>query len=366
MSTRTLAVLLLLLVQISPARADRPGHSRKLAQVNRRICGQVVDHTHNHGADRRIWSCALQEKRDLYVYLPPGFDPSKQYPLMIWLHGFAADDEQFLAEIVEPIDRYIAQGKLPPIIIAAPDGALTGHPSLLRVGSFFLNTKAGRFEDYLMVDVWNFLHTHYPIRPERDAHVIAGVSMGGGAAYNKAFKYRDQFKNVLGIFPPLNTRWEDCHGRYKGNFSPDCWGWRTTWNRRFEVVARYYGVFTIRVGQVIRPLYGKMPAEELLANISAENPIEVMERCDVQPGELNMFIAYAGKDEFNIDAQVESFLCLAKQRGLCPTVAYNARGHHDVPTALGFFDVSVHWLNQVLAPYATPVAAPCAAPTPAP
>src|SRR5205807_6856106 len=133
----------------------------------------------------------------------------------------------FLEAVVQPFDDAIAAGKLPPLIIAAPDGSLRGTGCLLSAGSFFLNTRAGAFEDYLLHDVWGFLTSQYPIRPEREAHVLAGVSMGGGAAYNLAIKYRACFRVVLGIFPPVNTRWLDCHRRYMGNFSPDCWGWRT-------------------------------------------------------------------------------------------------------------------------------------------
>ena len=68
-----------------------------------------------------------------------------------------------------------------------------------------------------MCDVWNFMRDG-SIRPEAQAHVLAGVSMGGGAAFNKAIKYRDRCKIALAIFPPLNTRWMDCKGRYMANF----------------------------------------------------------------------------------------------------------------------------------------------------
>ena len=55
------------------------------------VAGQVVDHTANHGVDRRIWSAALGQKRDLYVYVPPSFDPHQRYPVLLWLHGLSGD-----------------------------------------------------------------------------------------------------------------------------------------------------------------------------------------------------------------------------------------------------------------------------------
>src|SRR5262249_31791121 len=153
-----------------------------------------------------------------------------------------------------------------------------------------------------------------------------GVSMGGGAAYALAMKHRDQFKVCAALFPPLNTRWEDCHGRYVSDFDPDCWGWRTDFSRRNEPIARF-GPVTIRLKRMVGPLYGFGP--EVAQRVAHENPSELLERLDVRPCELAMFIGYAGKDEFNIDAQVESFLVLARARGICPAVEYVPDGRHD-------------------------------------
>jgi S-formylglutathione hydrolase FrmB len=325
-------------------------YTHSLDRVNRRLQGHVVDYTNNHGADRRLWSPALGQKRDMYVYLPPGFDPHLQYPIILFLHGYAQDEAVFLNEVVERLDRAMVEGRLPPAIIAAPDGSLRGLDCLLSAGSFYLNTKAGNFEDYLVGDVWNFLVRNYPIRPEPEAHALVGISMGGGAAFNKAIKYPDLFRIAVGIFPPLNVRWEDCRGRYMANFDPDCWGWRSDFARPHSVVGRFYGVFTIRLGQVMGPLYGRRNPDTARL-VSPENPIEMLDLYDVRPGRPEMYVAYAGRDQFNIDAQVESFLYVAKQRGLEVGVGYVPNGHHDRATALKLLPGVLNWLAPRLAPY---------------
>jgi S-formylglutathione hydrolase FrmB len=270
---------------------------------------------------------------------------------MIWLHGFAQDETAFLSEVVEPLDEAVRGGKLPPLIVAAPDGSLRGFSGNFAAGSFFLNTPvAGDFEDYLMHDVWDFLFGHFPLRPEREAHVIAGVSMGGGAAFNKAIKYRDRFKVVCGIFPPVNVRWSNCKGKYMANFDPDCIGWKTDFNNGLAVVARFYGVFVIRQRAVVFPLYGR-GNPDTTALISQENPLEMLDALDLREGELAMYIAYGGKDQFNIDAHVESFLYHAKERGLTIAVGYDPKGHHDVATAMKLLPGVVDWLGAQLAAY---------------
>jgi hypothetical protein len=322
-----------------------------LDRLNRSLHGHVVDHTDNHGASRSIPAPSLGGRRDLYVYLPPGFDPSLRYPLMLWLHGFSQDEESFVHGVVQALDRAIYEGKLPPVIVAAPDGSLRGISGFFSPGSFFLNTpRAGAFEDFLMKDVWDFLFDHYPLRPEREAHVVAGASMGAGAAFHKAIKYSDRFGVVLGFFPPLNLRWEDCHGRYMAPFAPDCWGWREDFTRGHEVVGRFYVVVPVRARRLLYPLYGRRNPETA-ALISQDNPIEMLDAYDLREGQLDMYIAYGGRDQFNIAAQVESFLYCARARGLTVAVGYDARGKHDMATAMRLLPDALDWLRVKLLPY---------------
>lgn len=343
-----LGILYAVVVTACPAEAGGIRHRNLVKELNCQLQGQIVDYTSNHGADRRIWSEALQEKRDLYVYLPPGFDPCLQYPIVIFMHGFLEDEKTLPRYVVRDLDAAIANGHLPPLIVAAPDGSISRR-HFLSPGSFFLNSKAGRFEDFLVQDIWNFMIENFPIRPEREAHVLAGASMGGFAAYNLAMKYPETFKVAVGIFPPLNLRWVDCHCKYMANFDPCCWGWKTSVKNGHEVVGRFLnGLIKIRLKHVVDPLYDR---ETAIAAISHENPIEMIERLNITDGLIDMYIAYGGQDEFNLDAQVESFLYRAKQRGLTIAVDYDPMGTHSPTTARNFFPSMIRWLAPRLAPY---------------
>jgi S-formylglutathione hydrolase FrmB len=241
-------------------------------------------------------------------------------------------------------------GRLPAAIIVVPDGSLHGADCVFAAGSFFLNTKAGRFEDFLMQDVWDFVVKHYAIRPEREAHVLCGVSMGGGGAFHGAIKYPERFGVVAAFAPPVNVRWESCRGRYMDNFDPCCVGWKTDFQRPLSVVGRFYGVVAIRQGQFTRQLYG-MFNPDTAALIARENPIEMLDAYDIKAGELEMFIAYGGRDQFNIDAQVESFLYRCREKGITVSVAYDPQGKHDVTTALKLLPSMLEWLKPRLEPY---------------
>jgi S-formylglutathione hydrolase FrmB len=354
---KLLAAIVTLWLVHSPAVA---GHGllkvRALDRANRHLAGQLVDYTHNHGADRRIWSVALNEPRDLYIYLPPGFDPAHQYPVIIWLHGFMQDEQSFLWNdvMVQKLDEAIVAGRLPPVIVAAPDGSIKGRPSLTSAGSFFINSRVGNFEDFIIEDVWHFVVENFPIRPEREAHVLAGISMGGFAAFNLAMKYPQTFKVAVGIFPPLNLRWVDCHCRYMGKFDPDCWGWRTCADRGWEVIGRFCcGLVTIHLRQLIDGLFELGP--ETVAALSWENPIEMIDRLGIKEGLLNMYVAYAGRDEYNIDSQVESFLYRARERGLTVDLGYDPRGRHNMATAARLLPGIIDWLGPLLAPSSPPL-----------
>jgi S-formylglutathione hydrolase FrmB len=325
-------------------RAPRPW---ELDRLNAQLKGRVVDFTRNHGRDRRIWSPALGEKRDLYVYLPPGYDPAKQYPLLIWLHGFS-QDEKNTKMIAKGFDERIADGRITPMIVAIPDGTFEGHPTLSNSGSFFINGVHGRFEDFLADDVWNFLIARYPIRPEREAHVMAGASMGGTSAYSIAFKHKEKFGVIAGIMPLLDLMYADCHGDHFGKFDPSCLGRIDHYDPR-QKAGKLMGI-NIRFGSAMKPLFGEPANVE--ARLPGENPVEQLEIYDVKPGEFAMFIAYGGRDNFNGDSENESFRYYANKRGIEPDVVVDPKGKHNRRTGMGFFDVFAAWIKTQLQPYA--------------
>jgi pimeloyl-ACP methyl ester carboxylesterase len=314
----------------------------QIERVNKHLHGQLIGFTRRPGSDNRIWSPALGQRRDLFVYLPPGFDPAKKYPLTIVLHGAAQDEQFFLQAQVMQYDRAIAKGLLPPVIIAAPDGSIQGRPTLFKPATFWANSRAGNFEDYVMCDVWNFMMEHFPIRPERGAHALVGASMGGSAAFALAIKHRDRVKVAIGFMPLLNLRYVDCHGRYRAPFDPCCWGMREKM-RGFEAVGRRK-LFVLRFHDLFGPLYGC--GDMAVAGMSAINPLELMERTDLRPGELDLYVGYAGKDEFNVAAQVESFLYCARERGIEVSVGYDPNGRHDLATGLRLLPGAMGWASQ--------------------
>jgi S-formylglutathione hydrolase FrmB len=313
-------------------------HAAQLDRVH--LHGSIVDLTNNHGCDHRFWSRSLYEKRDMYIYLPPDFDQHREYPLMIFLHGFNSDERAFL-RMAPIIDNAICQGKLPPMIVAAPDGSLCGQGTCQLPGSFWVNSNAGNYEDYVLQDVWDYVTNHYPICSDRSGHILFGVSMGGFGAFNLGIRHRNSFGVVVGVLPPLNLRWQDCTGNPRAEFDPRYWGWRQNFDNENDVVGRF-GIVPIRMGSLIRPVFGS--GDLALAAITANNPIELIDRTRLHNGDLEMFIAYAGHDEFNIEAQVESFLYMCKHRGIGLHAVCNTHGRHDAETAYTFVPSIIDWL----------------------
>lgn len=320
----------------------------KLKLINRGMAGEVLDYTNNTIRDNRLWSAALGKPIDAYVYLPPGYNPENSYPVFYWLHGFTQDENCLIDHIIRPIDCAITHGMLPPMVIVAPDGKLQNQPLFQSPGSFFANTKAGRYEDMLMDDLVPFIEKNYSIAPGRENRIIGGVSMGGGSAARIALKYPHQFATCLGIFPPLNIRYENTRGTYLGKYVPGYWQFREDFSRGLEPMGKFFGgLVTIRLKQMLDPLYDRRDPD-LAAKLGAENPTELVSKHDNAKYPLSFYIASAGKDEFNIDSQVDTFLDAAEGTGVSITVDYSPRGRHSVRTAARMAPASIRWLGQVL------------------
>jgi S-formylglutathione hydrolase FrmB len=286
-----------------------------LNRVNCRLAGQVVDYTHNHGVDRRQFSPILGQPRDLYVYLPPGYDPCRAYPLVLYLHMGYVDEHAFIGlPQLEQLDQMIVRGEFPPAIVACPDGLIDGRNCYSSPHSFFVNGVYGRFEDHLVCEVIPFLLQNFSIRPERQAHAILGVSGGGFGGLSLAIRYRAFFGAVAGLAAPANFRYHTCYGVYWVDFDPATYRWATEYNPDEVVGIAYCGLVRTPARTPIEPIFGAGP--DVVGRVAAVNPADLLFTTGLCDGELPIYLNYPGHDNWNFDAQAESFAWLAAQKGV--------------------------------------------------
>jgi len=282
----------------------------------------------------------------MYVYLPPGYDPARRYPLLIWLHSYTDDECEFAKHVAPVIDAAVACGDLPPLVVAAPDGSIKGNSHWFATGSWYVNSCRGRFADYVAHDVVNFMEANFAVCRDRAGHAIAGFSMGGFGAYSIGLQHADKFHVVGGIAPPLNMRYSGRDGDYRSDFVPNGTPLREGY-RSLEVIGSFYGgLMKVRAFMVVKPVWGR--GNEAAARVSPDNPIEILDRLNVQPGQQDYFVAYGQSDELNIDAQAESFLHEARRRGIPVETRADPCGDHSVKYMLSVLPDFFAWLKPRL------------------
>jgi poly(3-hydroxybutyrate) depolymerase len=325
--------------------------SSNLNRVNRKLAGRVVDYTHNHGQDNRIYSAILGMPRDLYVYLPPGYDPSKAYPLILYLHLAYIDENAFSnSSTVAALDEMIVEGCMPPVIVASPDGTYTGENRIRAPHSFFINGCGGRVEDHLLCEVVPFLMANYAIRPEREAHSLLGISAGAFGALSIAIRHRDFFGSVATLAAPANLRYSNTDGNYREDFDPATYRWKVEYDPNEVAGVFWFGLRRSRAKKYLEPVFGTGP--EVVSRIASVNPADLIFTTDLHPGDLAIYLNYAGRDNWNFDAQVESFQWLAAQKGIAVTAECEPCARHNLAYFRNNQARAFAWLGRQLLPAA--------------
>jgi S-formylglutathione hydrolase FrmB len=132
-------------------------------------------------------------ERDLYVYLPPGHDPSNSYPCLLAVVGFTGTGGMLFnldplgEDLKRRLDRLITTGKCPPVIVAAPD-CFTG----LGGNQYINSTATGRYEEYLLDEIVPYISSAYGT-----GHWgVFGKSSGGYGSIVLGMRHSDVFKAV--------------------------------------------------------------------------------------------------------------------------------------------------------------------------
>lgn len=133
--------------------------------------------------------------RDLYVYLPPGYEESDQtFPAVYCLTGFTGrgkmflNDSAFAPNLAERLDKLIAGNQIKPMIVVMPD-CFTRYG-----GSQYINSSAtGNYEDYLTKEIVPFVDENCRTIADKNSRAVTGKSSGGYGALVMAMRHADIF-----------------------------------------------------------------------------------------------------------------------------------------------------------------------------
>jgi len=154
---------------------------------------QDVPHgtVHQHG----YASKALGRARELWVYTPPGYEPSgeKKFPLLVLQHG-SGDNHRTWVEHGKAhwiLDSLIAAGKAQPMVVVMLDG----HP----LGQVPRGDEAKRaasmdaFRRELFDDALPLVESLYRVKKDAAHRAIVGLSMGGWQSLTVGLGNMDRF-----------------------------------------------------------------------------------------------------------------------------------------------------------------------------
>jgi enterochelin esterase-like enzyme len=151
-------------------------------------------------AGGRVWTGRFPGTlRPGFVYLPPGFDPSRRYPVVYFLHGMPGSPSEYLGGtgLTEFADEAIASGRLRAFIAVAP----AAGPDRGYDGEW-----AGPWESALVRHVVPWVDAHLPTEADPGGRLLAGLSAGGYGAADIGIRNPGVFGSILsfsGYFAPL-------------------------------------------------------------------------------------------------------------------------------------------------------------------
>jgi enterochelin esterase-like enzyme len=171
-------------------------------------------------------SKTLGTRRQIRVYLPPGYSPNRKYPVLFLLHGLGWNDLEWTemrhADIV--MDNLIADGKVQPMVMVFPNGdssmtaadiAAAGGGAWMGRGTggarggpggVVMNNWLTPFENDLIKDIIPFVGSRYSVYGDPAHRALAGLSMGGGQALNIGLAHPETFAYVGGFSSAPDTK----------------------------------------------------------------------------------------------------------------------------------------------------------------
>lgn len=175
--------------------ADQPPFSKLYVHGSEPQYYDVKDVPHGSVTRHFYHSDVTNGTREIYVYTPPGYDPSKKYPVLYLVGGSGELAQNWMLEGRANfiMDNLLAEGKAKPMIIAVPNNQLLHrqHPD-------HVNRTFDLFERDLKEHIVPFVDGHYSTIQNKHGRALSGLSMGGRHTMFVGLKNLDTFGS-LGI-----------------------------------------------------------------------------------------------------------------------------------------------------------------------
>jgi hypothetical protein len=136
--------------------------------------------------------------RDITIYLPAGYDTaSTRYPAIYFLANVEGVADIIQTGVLKAdLDRAIASGEIPPVIIVAPDANTS-------VGSSWYTNSVvtGNWEDFVADELVAWVDTSFRTLPRRESRGLLGDRMGGYGAIRLGMRRADRFGSLYALHP---------------------------------------------------------------------------------------------------------------------------------------------------------------------
>lgn len=296
-------------------------------------------------------STALSEEREVYVYLPAGYDDaenaSTEYPVIIFLHGAGTPPAPSYTTYLKASADALIDGGAGEFILIAPDalGGPYGSP-------FYTNSVLnGAYEDYIVNDVIDYVDANYRTAGTADERAIMGHSMGAYGAMKIALTHADMFRTVATHSGPLDFTQATNLVPYllaenggSGPFVPA---------DTLQITGLFFAMASaFSPNLTADPLYVDLPVandgsiiDSIFVKWIAQSPAHLAQSYNTSE-ELNIFFDCGNEDELLLAVHNSSFADTLSSLGIDYTYQ-TYTGTHSSPVTDGRFSVSLAYIDSV-------------------